>query len=59
MHGKPGLTEYRHYWDADQKEWAKTEERATRDKEAQERRDAEAKRKVLEQKKLEWEASWP
>jgi hypothetical protein len=59
MHRKPGLTVYRHYWDADQKEWAKTEERAKRDQEAQERREAEAKRKVLEQKKLEWEASWP
>jgi hypothetical protein len=49
----------RHYWDPELKEWVKSQERAERDRRAQEMRDEEARSKIREKMKVQWEASWP
>jgi hypothetical protein len=54
-----GLMRDRHYWDPELKEWVKSQERAERDRRAQEMRDEEARSKIREKMKVQWEASWP
>ncbi|KAH3915128.1 hypothetical protein HBI56_015180 [Parastagonospora nodorum] len=48
-----------HFWDPRQREWIKSPDRARQDQKAQAARDREAKKKVQERKRMEWEASWP
>lgn len=50
---------HRHFWDPRQREWIKSPDRARQDQMAQEARDREAKKKVQERKRMEWQASWP